>query len=177
MLQVFEIWQRRQILKASLVAPALQLMAKLRAEHELARAAAEPVVRMGQAVEGRRPMRVNLPCVPPGSLTGLPEYVMHVMLDQWSGLAGFRYATCCIIYTRVVSVHLASMLHPSDVHMLLSHQSNVCCPAAQAMHVVPCDLATRNLFVGSEYLHWLQTLKGQHSKANAVFGDAYTKIR
>lgn len=97
---MFEIWQRRQILKASVVAPALQLLAKLRAEHAIAQAGAEPVVRMGQAMDGRRPMRVNLPCVPPGSHTGLPKYVMHLMLDQWAGLAGFRYTQL------VAEVHL-----------------------------------------------------------------------
>ena len=94
---MFEIWQRRQILKASVVTPALQLMAKLRAEHDSAQAATEPVFRMGQAMEGRRPMRVNLPCVPPHSQTGLPEHVMHLMLDQWASLAGFRYAALHVI--------------------------------------------------------------------------------
>ena len=97
--QVFEIWQRRQILKASVVTPALQLMAKLRAEHDLAQAAAEPVFRLGQAMEGRRPMRVSLPCVPLHSQTGLPEHVVHLMLDQWASLAGFRYAALHVTIT------------------------------------------------------------------------------
>lgn len=90
-LQVFELWQRRQILKASVVTPALQLLAKLKAEHDLAQAASlAELTRLGQTGQGRRPLRVNLPCAPPGSLSGLPTHIMHLMVDQWASLSGFR---------------------------------------------------------------------------------------
>ena len=93
---MFEIWQRRQVLKTTVIEPALQLMTKLRAEHDIVQAGMEPVSCMGQAMEGRRAMRVNLPCIPPDSQTGLPEYVMHLMLDQWASLAGFRWGACLL---------------------------------------------------------------------------------
>ena len=90
-LQVFDLWQRRQILAKSVLKPALQLLIKMKAEHESADAAAA-ALRTGQLPLLRRPMRLVMPYASLDSDTGLPTFTVSLPLDQWGSLAGFR---CC----------------------------------------------------------------------------------
>ena len=90
-LQVFDLWQRRQILAKSVLKPALQLLTKMKAEHASADAAAA-ALRTGQLPLLRRPMRLVMPYASLHSDTGLPTFTVSLPLDQWGSLAGFR---CC----------------------------------------------------------------------------------
>ncbi len=90
-LQVLDLWQRRQILAKSVLKPALQLLTKMKAEHESADAAAA-ALRTGQLPLLRRPMRLVMPYASLDSDTGLPTFTVSLPLDQWGSLAGFR---CC----------------------------------------------------------------------------------
>lgn len=102
-LQVLDLWQRRQILAKSVLKPALDLLGKMKGEHEAAAAAAAMAAyKMGQPLVPRRPLRLLMPYALLDSDTGLPTHTICYPLDQWGSLAGFRY--CCLCC-------LLSMLH------------------------------------------------------------------
>lgn len=89
--QVLELWQRRQILAKSVLKPALDLLSKMRAEHEAAAAAAAmSAYKMGQPLVPRRPLRLVMPFASLDSDTRLPTHTACFSLDQWGSLAGFR---------------------------------------------------------------------------------------
>ncbi|KAL0026343.1 hypothetical protein WJX79_000820 [Trebouxia sp. C0005] len=88
--KVLDLWQRRQILAKSVLKPALQLLSKMKAEHESADAAAA-ALRTGQLPLLRRPMRLVMPYASLDSDTGLPTFTVSLPLDQWGSLAGFRF--------------------------------------------------------------------------------------
>lgn len=89
---MLELWQRRQILAKSVLKPALDLLGKMKGEHEAAAAAAAMAAnKMGQPLVPRRPLRLVMPYALLGSDTGLPTHSVCYPLDQWGSLAGFRY--------------------------------------------------------------------------------------
>ena len=91
-MQVLELWQRRQILAKSVLKPALDLLGKMKGEHEAAAAAAAMAAnKMGQPLVPRRPLRLVMPYALLDSDTGLPTHTICYPLDQWGSLAGFRY--------------------------------------------------------------------------------------
>ncbi|KAL3151956.1 hypothetical protein ABBQ32_001081 [Trebouxia sp. C0010 RCD-2024] len=90
--KVLDLWQRRQILAKSVVKPALDLLGKMKAEHEAAAASAAMAAnKMGQPLIPRRPLRLVMPYAPLDSETGLPTSTICYPLDQWGSLAGFRF--------------------------------------------------------------------------------------
>ena len=100
------MWQRRQILAKSVLKPALQLLTKMKTEHEAAAAAAAAASCTGQLPFLRRHMRLVMPYASLDSDTGLPTFTVSLPLDQWGSLASFRYPP---------SVH-ASAMYAAALH-------------------------------------------------------------
>lgn len=138
---MLDLWQRRQILAKSVLKPALDLLGKMKAEHEAAAAAAAMAAnKMGQPMMPRRPLRLVMPYAPLDSETGLPTHTICYPLDQWGSLAGFRYLTfmcaCCPCY-------VSSLLAKQFSRVIHGRQScYTCTPMLCCCSAVSCNILT-----------------------------------
>ena len=131
-LQVLDLWQRRQILAKSVLKPALDLLGKMKAQHEAAAAAAAMAAnKMGQPLIPRRPLRLIMPYAPLDSETGLPTHTICYPLDQWGSLAGFRYLTCVLCRSTVHATYLA--LLAGKCCCTVNHGRQQCCISLQIL--------------------------------------------
>lgn len=104
---MLELWQRRQILAKSVLKPALDLLGKMKGEHESAAAAAAMAAnKMGQPLVPRRTLRLVMPYALLDSDTGLPTHTICYPLDQWGSLAGFRYRLHLSIFASTLAMLL-----------------------------------------------------------------------